>query len=51
VIEMSWYLVYGLGGHALARHLRRVELKRAFNRLTGGLFVGFGVALLGLRPA
>jgi len=51
VIEMSWYLVYGLGGHALARHLRRAELKRAFNRLTGGLFVGFGVALLGFRPA
>ena len=51
VIEMSWYLVYGLGGHALARYLRRAELKRAFNRLTGGLFVGFGVALLGLRPA
>lgn len=51
LIEMGWYLVYGLGGRALARHLKRAELKRAFNRLTGALFVGFGLALLRLRPA
>jgi len=51
VIEMGWYLVYGLSGHALARYLRDAGLKRAFNRLTGGLFVGFGIALLRLRPA
>ena len=46
VIEAGWYLVYGLGGNALARHLRRARLRRMFNRLTGGLFVAFGIALL-----
>jgi threonine/homoserine/homoserine lactone efflux protein len=51
LIEMGWYLVYGLGGRALAHHLKRAELKRAFNRLTGALFVGFGLALLRLRRA
>lgn len=51
VIEMGWYLVYGLGGHTLARYLRRADLKRAFNRLTAGLFVAFGLALMRIRPA
>jgi threonine/homoserine/homoserine lactone efflux protein len=51
VIETGWYLVYGAGGHALAKYLRRPTLKRAFNRLTGGLFIAFGIALLRVRPS
>jgi len=47
--EAFWYAVYGLGGHGLQRQLRRPALARWFNRLTGGIFIGFGAALLGLR--
>ncbi|MDX3885902.1 MULTISPECIES: LysE family translocator [Edaphosphingomonas] len=50
VTEMFWYAVYGIGGQKLAGFLTRPGLKRAFNRLTGGIFIGFGLALLGSRP-
>ncbi|ODT91665.1 MAG: amino acid transporter [Sphingobium sp. SCN 64-10] len=50
VIECGWYLVYALGGRSLARALTRPALKRAFNRLTGSLFIGFGLLLLRTRP-
>lgn len=49
--EGFWYGVYGLGGQRLSRHLRKPALHRAFNRITGGIFVLFGLALLKLRPA
>lgn len=49
--EGFWYAVYGLGGQSLSRHLRRPSLHRAFNRVTGGIFVLFGLALLRVRPA
>ncbi len=45
VIESFWYAVYGLGGLQLARHLARPSMKRLFNRVTGTIFLGFGVAL------
>lgn len=45
-IESFWYLVYGLGGRAIARHLERPRWRRAFDRATGCLFIGFGLALL-----
>ncbi|WP_380872643.1 amino acid transporter [Sphingomonas sp. DBB INV C78] len=48
--EMFWYAVYALGGQKLARLLVRPGLGRAFNKLTGGIFIGFGLALLGSRP-
>ena len=51
VIETFWYAVYALGGRSLSRHLRRPALKRAFNRVTGGIFIGFGLALLRVRPS
>ncbi|CAN7335210.1 LysE family translocator [Phenylobacterium sp. LjRoot225] len=51
VIEMFWYVVYGAGGQQLARYLTRPALKRAFNRITGGIFIGFGCALLRVRPS
>jgi threonine/homoserine/homoserine lactone efflux protein len=50
VIEMSWYAVYGIGGHRLARHLEKPALLRLFHRVTGGIFIGFGLALLRVRP-
>lgn len=49
-IEMFWYAAYGVGGQTLARYLKRSSLKRAFNRVTGAIFVGFGLALLKARP-
>lgn len=46
VVECFWYGVYALGGRGLARHLARPSLKRWFNRLTGTVFIGFGLLLL-----
>lgn len=51
VIEAFWYGVYALSGRALSRHLVRSGVKRVFNRLTGGLFAGFGLSLLAFRAA
>ena len=48
-IESAWYLVYALGGRSIAQALRAPGLKRWFNRATGAIFVGFGLALLGTR--
>ncbi|MCJ2035928.1 LysE family translocator [Methylobacterium sp. J-068] len=47
--ELFWYGVYALGGRKLAAALTRPALKRAFDRLTGAIFVGFGAMLLGAR--
>jgi threonine/homoserine/homoserine lactone efflux protein len=51
VIEAFWYAVYALGGHSLSRYLNKPAVKRAFNRMTGAIFVGFGLALLKVKPA
>jgi threonine/homoserine/homoserine lactone efflux protein len=51
VIELGWYAVYAFGGHSLARHLRRPRWKRLFNRLSGTVFIGFGLALLQARAS
>jgi threonine/homoserine/homoserine lactone efflux protein len=49
VIEVSWYLVYaGFGTHIGAR-LKSRNVARAFNRLTGGVFVGFGAMMALVR--
>ncbi len=47
VMESFWYGVYAMCGRTLARHLRRPALRRGFDRATGGIFIGFGAALLG----
>lgn len=47
--ELFWYGVYALGGRRLASALTRPALKRAFDRVTGAIFVGFGAMLLGAR--
>lgn len=47
--EAFWYGVYGLGGQSLAAYLTRPTLRKAFDRITGGVFVAFGAALLRFR--
>lgn len=49
VIESFWYGVYAAGGQTLAWYLTRPALRRAFDRATGVIFVGFGLALLRVR--
>ena len=48
-IEFSWYFVYALGGRGLALWLRRPARRRLFNRVTGGVFVAFGMVIAGTR--
>lgn len=40
-IEVAWYFVYAVSGQRLSVYLKRASVMRAFNRLTGGVFVGF----------
>jgi len=49
-IECGWYFAYALGGRSLSRHIARPPVKRWFNRATGGIFMGFGMALLRVKP-
>ncbi len=49
VVESFWYGVYAAGGRTLARSLTRPALRRAFDRVTGAIFIGFGLALLRVR--
>ncbi|MDO6413871.1 LysE family translocator [Sphingomonas sp. BIUV-7] len=51
VVESFWYAVYAFGGRSLSRYLSCPAIKRGFNRLTGLIFVGFGLALFKARPA
>ena len=48
-VESFWYGVYAAGGRTLARYLTRPALRRAFDRVTGAIFIGFGLALLRVR--
>lgn len=45
VIEISWYLVYAASGKRLSAYLQRASVMRAFNRATGGVFVGFAALM------
>jgi threonine/homoserine/homoserine lactone efflux protein len=49
VIEVSWYIVYAGSGRHLAQYLRRTSVLRVFNRLTGGVFVGFAAVMAAVR--
>jgi threonine/homoserine/homoserine lactone efflux protein len=49
VIEIGWYGVYAGSGQGLARYLQRAAVLRVFNRVTGGVFVGFAVAMAAVR--
>ncbi len=50
-IELFWLSVYALCGKSLAHHLARPNLRRTFNRLTGGIFIGFSALLLNLKAS
>ncbi len=45
VVEVAWYAIYASGGRELAAFLRRASVARMFNRVTGGIFVGFAAAM------
>lgn len=49
VIETAWYFVYALTGRSIAGMLERPSPRRMFNRITGGAFVVFGLAMAGAR--
>lgn len=48
-IEVSWYLVYAGFGTRIGVRLRSRSVARMFNRLTGGVFVGFGAMMAFVR--
>ncbi|HMS27891.1 MAG TPA: LysE family translocator [Burkholderiaceae bacterium] len=41
VLEILWYFIYALGGLGMAKQLRKPNVLRWFNRVTGGAFIGF----------
>jgi len=45
VVEISWYMVYALGGRGFTRAMRQPSVQRRFNRLTGSLFIFFGTVM------
>jgi threonine/homoserine/homoserine lactone efflux protein len=49
VIEVGWYLVYAFSGHKLAHVLRQARVMRVFNRVTGGIFIGFAALMALVR--
>jgi threonine/homoserine/homoserine lactone efflux protein len=51
VIEAFWYGIYASGGRSLSRWLAVPRTRRAFDRATGVVFIGFGLSLLKARRA
>lgn len=49
VIEVGWYLIYALSGHKLSRYLQQTHVLKNFNRVTGGVFVGFAALMAASR--
>ncbi len=49
VLEVSWYLVYASFGTRIGAKLRSRSVAKAFNRLTGGVFVAFGAMMALVR--
>lgn len=45
VVEVGWYFVYAVSGHKLSNYLKRPQVLRAFNRMTGGAFVAFAALM------
>jgi len=45
VIEIAWYFVYAISGKRLSAYLQSASVMRAFNRLTGGIFIGFAALM------
>lgn len=51
VVECLWYCVYALGGLGLASYLRQERVLRWFNRITGGAFILFALAMVVLKTS
>ncbi|GAB2871291.1 LysE family translocator [Paraburkholderia jirisanensis] len=49
VFEVSWYIVYAMFGTHIGTRLKRPRFMKAFNQLTGGIFVSFGAAMALVR--
>ncbi|SAL63274.1 LysE family translocator [Caballeronia telluris] len=49
VIEVSWYLLYAGLGTRIGATLKNRNVAKAFNRLTGGVFAGFGAMMALMR--
>ena len=49
VMEVSWYVVYAGCGTRIGAKLKSSSVAKAFNRLTGGVFVGFGAMMALVR--
>ena len=49
VMEVSWYVVYAACGTQIGAKLKSSSVAKAFNRLTGGVFVGFGAMMALVR--
>jgi threonine/homoserine/homoserine lactone efflux protein len=45
IVEVSWYVVYAGAGTRIGERLRDPRVARVFNRLTGGIFAGFGAVM------
>lgn len=45
VIEVGWYFVYAASGKRLSSYLQRAPVMKMFNRITGGVFVGFAALM------
>ena len=45
VIEVTWYFVYAVSGKRLSVYLQRASVMKIFNRITGGVFVGFAALM------
>jgi threonine/homoserine/homoserine lactone efflux protein len=45
VIEVGWYFVYAVSGKRLSSVLQRASVMKVFNRMTGGVFVGFAALM------
>ncbi len=49
VIEVSWYAIYAAGGQRISAALRIPSVLKLFNRVTGGVFVGFALLMADIR--
>lgn len=51
VIEVGWYFVYAMSGKRLSLFLHQPRILWLFNRITGGVFVGFAALMASSREA
>ncbi|MBS0521965.1 MAG: LysE family translocator [Proteobacteria bacterium] len=49
-VEAFFYTLYAMGGRRFAAHLLQGVWLRRFNRTSGAIFCGFGIAMLRYKP-